>query len=338
MSSDFGYINARIRGMKAKLLQNEFYTQALADSDFRAFTGTVAQTPYMADLEEAQAREPGLGSIDRAVGENFRRTARSILDFSDGRPHDLLALFLLRYDLLNLKTLARAKHAGRGADSALQVVLPAGDLRPALIETLAAAPDLPAMAQTLAVTKHPLSRSFSAAVRRYASDGELYALELSLDRAYFKTLLETLDSLDASRELRRHVQRELDATNLSTALKLRGKVVQNDELYVPGGREIDRGTFDAIIADASKSALAPLSGGSFSEVANTDSLSEADAVIRRVLDQSAHRLALSDPLGPGIALDFLRRKEAEMARLRLLARGKYYQVPRSQLERELGHA
>ena len=338
MSSDFGYINARIRGMKAKLLQNEFYTQALADSDFRAFTGTVAQTPYMGDLEEAQAKGNGLGAIDRAVAENFRRTARSILDFSDGRPHDLLALFLLGYDVLNLKTLARAKHAGRDAERALQVVLPAGDLRPALIETLAAAPDLPAMAQALAVTGHPLSRSFGAAVRRYASDGELYELELSLDRAYYKTLLEALDDLDASRELRRHVQRLIDAANLSTALKLRGKVVAGEELYIPGGREIDRATFDAVIADTSQSALGGLSGGSFSEVANTSSLSEADAVIRVVLDRSAHRLALSDPLGPGVALDFLRRKEAETARLRLLARGKYYHVPRQQLERELGHA
>lgn len=338
MSSDFGYINARIRGMKAKLLETEFYTQALADSDFRAFTGTVAQTPYVSDLEEAQSRETGLAVMDRAVAENFRRTARSILDFSDGRPHELLTLFVLSYDLLNLKTLARAKHAGRDAESAMQVVLPAGELRPALIETLAAAPDLPAMAQALAVTGHPLSRAFNAAVRRYASEGELYALELTLDRAYYKALLEGLDEYDAPRELRRHVRREIDATNLRTALKLRGKVVPSEELFVPGGAEIDKGLFDAIVSDTSKSGLAALAGGSFAEVANTDSLSEADAVIRRVLDRSARRVAQSDPLGPGVALDFLRRKESEAARLRLLARGKYYDVPREQLERELGHA
>ena len=338
MSSDFGYINARIRGMKAKLLEPEFYVQALADTDFRAFTGTVAQTPYVADLEEAQARGSGLAAVDRAVSENFRRTARSILDFSDGRPGELLALFLLGYDLLNLKSLARAKHAGRDAESAVEVALPAGELRPALIETLAAAPDLPSMAQALAVTGHPLSRAFSAAVRRYAQEGELYTLELTLDRYYYRALLEALDEYDAPRELERHVRREIDAANLRTALKLRGRAAAREELFVPGGREIDRATFDAIIADTSKSALAPLSGGWFAEVANTDSLGEADAAIREALDRSAHRLALSDPLGPGVALDYLRRKEAEAAKLRLLARGKYYHVPREQLERELGHA
>jgi V/A-type H+-transporting ATPase subunit C len=46
----------------------------------------------------------------------------------------------------------------------------------------------------------------------------------------------------------------------------------------------------------------------------------------------------SDVLGIGVVLDYLRRKEAEAARLRLLARGKYYGVPREQLQKELGYA
>lgn len=338
MSTDFGYINARVRGMKAKLLHSDFYTQALADSDFRAFTGTMGQTPYQLDLEEAQAREAGLGAIDEAIARNFRRTARSMLDFSDGRAHDLLAVMLLRYDLMNLKSLARAKHAGRDAESAMEVLLPAGELRPALLETLAAAPDLPAMAQALAVTKHPLARAFSGAVRRYASDGDLYALELALDQAYFRTLLSEIERLGGSRQLLRHVRREIDAANLSTALKVRGRSASGTELFIAGGREVDRGTFDAISADTSDSALSALAGSSFSEVAGTETLSQADAAIREALDKSARRLAAGDPLGPGVALDYLRRKEAETARLRLLARGKYYSVPRPQLERELGNA
>lgn len=338
MSSDFGYINARVRGMKAKLLEPEFYTQALADSDFSAFLGTMGQTPYTAELEESQAREAGLGSLDRAVAENFRQSARSILGFTDGRPHDLIALLLLSYDLMNLKALARAKHAGREGEGVSGALLPAGELKPALLDTLASAADLPAMAQAVAVTGHPLSRAFGRAVRRYAGSGSLFEFELELDREYFSTLLDAFEALNASDELIRYVRRQIDAANLSTALKVRGKTVGAEDLYLPGGREIDRGTFDAIIADDSQGALSNLAGTAFAEVANTSNLAEADRVVRRVLDQAAHRLALRDPLGPGVALDYLRRKEAEAARLRLLARGKFYDVPREQLERELGNA
>ncbi|MEX2541583.1 MAG: V-type ATPase subunit [Trueperaceae bacterium] len=338
MSSDFGYINARVRGMKAKLLESEFYTQALGDSDFRAFVGTIAQTPYTNELEEAQSRDSGLTALDRAVAENFRRAARSILGFSDGRPHELIALLLIGYDLMNLKTLARAKHAGREGEGVSSALLPAGELKPALVETMAASADLPAMAQVLAVTGHPLSRAFGRAVRRYASSGRLFEFELTLDRAYFSTLLDAMEALDAPKELIRYVRRQIDAANLSTALKVRGKAATGEDLYLPGGREVDRSTFDAIVADSTQGALANLSGTGFADVANTSTLAEADRVIRRVLDQGAHRLSLRDPLGPGVVVDFLRRKEAESARLRLLARGKFYDVPREQLEKELGHA
>lgn len=338
MSSDFGYINARVRGMRAKLLEADFYTQAMADSDFAAFLGTLGQTPYGEQLEEGQAREQGLSGVDRAVADHFRAATRSLLGFTDGRPHELISLFLLGYDLTNLKSLARAKHAGRKVEDVRQALLPAGELKPALLDTLAATPDLPSMAQALAVTGHPLSRAFGRAVRRYASSGSLFEFELELDRSYFGTLVDALEELDAPEEVERFVRKQIDATNLSTALKVRGRDVTGLDLYIPGGREIDRSTFDGITADTSAGALNALSGTSFSGVADTDSLSGAERVIRSVLDEAAHRLALREPLGPGLVLDYLRRKEAEAARLRLLARGKYYDVPRDQLERELGRA
>ncbi|HZJ09289.1 MAG TPA: V-type ATPase subunit, partial [Trueperaceae bacterium] len=66
-------------------------------------------------------------------------------------------------------------------------------------------------------------------------------------------------------------------------------------------------------------------------------LNSAEAAVREVLDHSAKRLA-ADPLDIGVVVDFLRRKEAEAAMIRLLARGKFYGVPRATLEKELADA
>ena len=60
--------------------------------------------------------------------------------------------------------------------------------------------------------------------------------------------------------------------------------------------------------------------------------------LRDLLDAQARKLALRDPLGVGVILNFLRLKEAETARLRLVARGKFYGVPRERLAEELGSA
>lgn len=337
MSSDFGYINARVRGMSAKLLDPEFFMQALGESDFRAFLGTLSQTDYGRALEEAQGATSGLAVVDRALSRDFYATTRSMLSYSDGDPHRLIALVLRRYDLANLKTIARAKHAGKAPRDVQDALMPAGEIKPSLLETLATAPDLPSMAQALAVTKHPLSRAFSRAARQYASDGDLYAFELALDRDYFDTVFDSLEDLEPPRDFVRHMQREVDATNLRTALKLRGRGGgAAEDFYVKGGREITRSTFDAIFSGAD-GGLSAVAGTSFAGVADTETLAEAERVIRSTLDTSAKRVSNREPLHIGVVLAYLRSKEAEAARLRLLARGKFYDVPRDQLEKELAH-
>lgn len=340
MPSDFGYINARVRGLKAKLVGDEFYNEVLAGSDFNAFLTSLSQSPYLSDLEEAQARYQGLRAVDEALGRNFYRTTRMILGFSDGNAGALIALFLLRYDLQNFKSIARAKHAGRAAEDIRKALLPAGTLKPSSLEAMAAAEDLPAAAQLLAIGRHPLSSAFSRAVSRYASDGDLYELELSLDRAFYQVVFEELAKHPHPEALARHFQREIDAANVRTALKVRNKEYSGeaDSLFLKHGREIGRSLFANLCDDASDNALQALSQTSFAAVADSSTLSEAEAVIRELVDGSARRLYLLDPLDIGVVLHYLRLKENETAKLRLLARGKYYGVSRGQLEKELGHA
>ena len=337
MSSDYGYINARVRGLKSKLLGPEFYNEALDTSDFRAFMSTLSQSPYTSEIEEAQARFDGLRALDAALARNFYQTMRSILNFSSGTPHDLIALLLLRYDLYNIKAIARAKHAGRELEDVQNVFFPAGQLKPAVLETVASASDMAAAAQALLATPTPLRGAFSRAAQEYQSGGDLYDLELSLDRAYYRVIFDSLKRVDAPRDFVRHLKREVDATNLRTALKLRGTDASGDDLFVPGGKEISRSDFDTILNDTSQGALQNLSDTSFAEVAETETLSEAEEVVRRVLNASARRLA-SDPLDIGVVVNYLRLKEEESAKLRLLARGKYYGVPRDTLSKELGDA
>ncbi|MEJ2287377.1 MAG: V-type ATPase subunit, partial [Deinococcales bacterium] len=67
MSTDYGYINARVRGMKTKLLGSEFFSEALEATDFRAFVSVLGQSRYMRELEEAQSRYQGLRAVDDAI-------------------------------------------------------------------------------------------------------------------------------------------------------------------------------------------------------------------------------------------------------------------------------
>ncbi len=338
MPADFGYINARVRGLKSRLLSDEFYSEALNMVDFSAFTNALSQSPYMSDMEEAQAQYKGLQMVDEALTRNFRRTMQGILGFSDGTPKALISIFLLRYDLNNLKAIARAKHSGREAEDIRGALLPAGRLKPAVLDTIASAADLPGAAQSLAVTKHPLAGAFTRAVSQYGGEEDLFELELALDQAYYRVIFDILAKNSHPQLLKRHLQLEVDAANIRTALKVRNREQPSGELFIPGGREVTRSSFEQMSATASKEALQPLSNTSFSEVAEAETPSQAEEAIREVLDQSARWLYLRDPLDIGVVLYFLRLKESETAKLRLLARGKFYGVPPRLLERELGNA
>ena len=338
MSSDFGYINARVRGLKSRLLGPEFYSQALGESDFSAFTATLSQTDYMQDLEEAQASAEGLTAVDMALAGNFRRLTRSILGFSDGWPHELAALLLLKYDLANIKAIIRARHADRSPEDARAALLPAGQIKPAVLEQMAQASDVASAVQLLSAAGHPLAAAARQAVRAYQDEQDLFGFELALDRAYTEVLVTRTAELPLPRAFRDWVRLQADATNLRTALKLRGRPAPEADLFVDSGKgaSFNREAFAALIVDEGGEGLSHAADGPFAGVADTETLGAADAVIRSVLDERVRRLAIGDPLGPFVLLDYLRRKEREVARLRLLARGKFYSVPREQLERELG--
>lgn len=81
----------------------------------------------------------------------------------------------------------------------------------------------------------------------------------------------------------------------------------------------------------------PALRGPFAVLADASSVGEVDERLRAILDHQARRLG-HDPLDIGLVADYLRRKEQETARLRLIARGTFYGVPRAALAKELGDA
>src|SRR5207247_6576072 len=93
-------------------------------------------TPYSRQLQEALSRTiDAVRAVDQALARNFSLTASRILSFADGKARELIELVLMRWDLVNIRVILRAKHAGRHNDEILANLIPAGRLNePALKE------------------------------------------------------------------------------------------------------------------------------------------------------------------------------------------------------------
>ena len=336
MPAGYGYLNARVRGLRAQLLPAGFLTDQLDASGFSGFAAALGQTSYGRDLEEVQSEHAGLSAVDAALARGFVRTTRALLEHADGTPRELIALLLRRYDLANLKAVVRARHAERGADDVIAAVLPAGDLSAKTLRGMAEAADLPAAGQVLALTGHPLAEAFRKGVAAYVGDQDLLGFEVALDRAFYAGWSADAKRLSAPDGFRAYVAAEVDATNVRTALKLRGRDVEAARFFVAGGRLVSAATFAELVAQPVGTPL-PALRGSFAALADAATPSEVDGRLRTVLDGLARRLG-GDPLDIGLVADYLRRKEQETARLRLIARGTFYGVPREALVKELGDA
>jgi V/A-type H+-transporting ATPase subunit C len=128
---------------------------------------------------------------------------------------------------------------------------------------------------------------------------------------------------------------EVDAINLSTAFKLQALGVQADpERYlVPGGSLVTPVLFSRV-ASGDLGALESLAGTPLGPAASARDLAALERGLRRALLDKALQGG-RDTLGAGMALAYIREKEWEAARVRLLARRAFYGLPVAAIEKEV---
>jgi V/A-type H+-transporting ATPase subunit C len=337
---DFPYINARVRAMRGRLLTPAQLEDLLAAASLPAFMQALSATPYAHDLQEALTRYEGVRAVDDALARNLQRTTRRILGFAGGSPHRLVTVLLLRWDLANLQAIVRGKHAGRSAAEILEAVIPAGTLSGTVLTDMAGVPSMTALAGALEAVGHPLAQVVAVGAADYARTNDPLALELVLARGYAEQVLRQARGRGDARLLREILTAEIDTANVKTALKLAPAGLPKErrlKFFTPGGSRVtDRLFLDLSDEQAQASAWARLRARGFPVGELPTDLVEFE----RTLDAAAagalaQRYVRGDPLGLDIVMGYLAMKSAEVANLRLIARGKLLGLPRERVRREM---
>lgn len=330
MPDNYAYINARIRAMHSGLI-TEKLEETLNASSYGEFLRILSESNLGADIGEATAAGAGLPQLDAALSRNFFATAQKVVGMADGSSGRDIALLFAKYDLLNLKAVARGKIGGRSASEITPSLLPAGSLKPSTLEALAQTIDLNALAGVAGLNASPLALAFRKAVASLAVSNNLLDFEVALDQAYYVTALKEA----SSDTLKDYLRREVDGANILTALKLKaqGRTEQLEPYFIAGGREVNKSRFEQIA-----SGTGGLEGlNAYAGLSDNTDLSSAETIIREALLKGAKRLYTSDALGIGVVIGFLKDKEREVALTRLIGRAKYYNVPAETLRREVGN-
>jgi V/A-type H+/Na+-transporting ATPase subunit F len=276
--------------------------------------------------------------VDAAVATNVRRTTRNAARMGERATRSgCSAVLLMRYDVANLKAVARAFHAGRagaeGREDAVEAVavatLPAGELERERPRGHGARRRPAERGAGLAIRGHPLADDFRRAVAAYAASATCSSLELALDLAFYGTRARW----SATRTPRRRssLPRGRDRrTNLATAVKLRGREVRRRAVLRGGWARLARARTGRSPPRARRRAAgAP---AAVRGIGRGVRRRERRGQLRTVLERFAKTLT-TDPLDIGLVTHYLRAKEREAAQLRLIARGTYYGVPAATLQK-----
>jgi len=345
---DYGYGNARVRGMRSRLLTPQFFDELMTLPDLGRIIQALIDTEYGPDIETAiiQGRTPA--AMDEAFRANMVATFQKVNGFLNAEAYDLVGTLLGRWDLFNIKSIIRGKHMHLKPEEIEDGLYAVGGLTPAELHVLVNLEDVRAVVDTLVTWGSPYAVPLRSGLAAYGEGGNLASLELALDRYYFVWAASRLSGRRANTVLaRRILGLQADSVNLLTAFRLLKSDIGDMDpkiFYLPGGEYVDEALFDSMTAmsdvDEILDALKKTPYARQLEAVVTHYIEEGSlSVFERALEDYVMRKALDaghgDPLGVGITIGYLWAKQNEVTNLRIIVKGTSVGMPADRMRKEL---
>ncbi|OPY25835.1 MAG: V-type ATP synthase subunit C [Methanocella sp. PtaU1.Bin125] len=337
---NYDYPNARIRGMRSRLLDHRTLDELIRKPDINSLIVELEKTPYRDDIADAGIRYSGIYSVEYALRRNYTRTFKKIMGIFEGQPAEAyLRIFLHRWDIQNVKTILRGKSFHIPQDEVFECLVPAGDLDEVTMGEMIRQPDVRSIVDLLATWRVPYAKPLTRRFPEYAGERNLIVLESALDQYYYRNGLDAVRGDDYDQALVRDMlSTEIDVVNVKTVLRLiRDKIGGQDagRFLIDGGNRLRRSFLTAMLdAKSLEAALNMLKGTRYGFLADVppelfkgEKVSEFEKRLDRFLIARGLRAFSRDPLSIAVAIGYYWAKYNEITNLRVIARCKTADVP-----------
>ncbi|ELY65455.1 V-type ATP synthase subunit C [Natronococcus jeotgali] len=343
------YVNARVRSRRASLFSDEDYRKLIrmGPSEIARF---MEETEYEREINALGSRFSGVDLIEYALNRNLAKHFDDMLDWADGRLYDLIARYLRKFDVWNLKTIIRGIYTDSDAEAIQTDLIRAGDLEDRTIDRLLEVDTIEDAIEVLYGTIYydPLSEAYE----EYEETGALVPLENALDRAFFEHLLEDVtrsfgyEPSEGPEALYvEFLQAEIDFRNARNALRLArsGADLDPASYYIEGGvlfdeSELSRlvGNYDELVDHiAENKRYGDRLSAALDRLRDADSLIQFEHALDAALLEYADTLSSIYPTSVSAVLSYILAKEREVENIRAIARGREVGLTESEIEEEL---
>jgi len=345
---DYGYQNARIRGMRSRLLKQSFFDELMAAKDIGTVIQKVIETEYGPDLEDRILHGRTATQVDEALKDNMTRTFRKVLSHCNDEAAALVTTLLGRWDLFNVKTIIRGKHMKLDESEIVDSLIAVGQLTQVDSDELARQSDVRGVVDTLATWGLPFAVPLREVLPEYEQSDDLSLLELALDRYYYRWASKRLKGGRSNRRMARtFLAAQVDTMNLLTSLRLLNADLGDEDasrFFLPGGGVVDEQLFIELSAmsdvdEVFKRIKKTPYGRPLDQAALLYMEKGSISVFERALEDYLFRVAFEnskgDPLGIGLTISYLWTKANEVTNLRIVVKGVSVGMPLERMREEL---
>jgi len=347
-SNDYGYSNARIRGMRSRLLRTQQLEQLMSATDIRQIIQELTQTEIGPFLEETLIHGMTAEAVDEALKRNLVATYRKVLKFLNEEALYICSTLLGRWDVFNVKTIVRGKHMHLSAKEIGEGLLPVGALSQIDLDGLIAQDDVRGVVDLATTWELPQGPALRSGYQDYQRTGELADLELALDHYFATWAAKRMSRKSRNYAIARGIlSMQVDILNLVMIFRAARENLtpeQSQDYFLLGGSDVDLEMYQRLAALSDiDDIMDGLRGTRYGKLLDDAAMlyleSLSLAVFERALEDYFMRkvlaLAGSDPLGIGIPIAYLWGKQNEVTNLRIIVKGVAVGMPADRTRREL---
>lgn len=285
--------------------------------------------------------------LERAFHENLISTYLKIIKNSPKNASKYLWLYLLRFEVENIKALIKATNAKLSLEQKIgRIYLPAEDYlkNRSVIEETAKAPDIKQIVKALKKTDYTLALNMG--LQSYEEDGSTTCLDVLLDKTFYEKLHDSYESLPKKEKPHAHFYASTENDSFTLLTLLRGKTLNYDANWLrlavpPNNFYLDMETVEAMVTatdfeSALKIAFESHYAGFFAKAQSPEeTVANAEKAFKKAVLQHAKASKIPEIFNIGAPLAFMTQKEAEVHNLTALSSGVEAEIKPEDIQHQL---
>jgi vacuolar-type H+-ATPase subunit C/Vma6 len=285
--------------------------------------------------------------LERAFRENLISTYLKIIKNSPKNASKYLWLYVLRFEVENIKTLIKATNAKLSLEQKMgRIYLPAEDYleNRSVMEETAKAPDIKQIVKALKKTDYTLALNMG--FQSYEEDGTTACFDVLLDKTFYEKLYDSYESLPEKEKPHAHFYASTENDSFTLLTLLRGKTLNYDpnwlRLAVPSNNfYLDKETVEAMVTatdfeSALRIAFDSHYAGFFAKSQSPpEIIVNAEKAFKKAVFQHAKASIIPEHFNIGAPLALMTQKEAEVYNLTALSSGVEAAIKPEDIQRQL---